>query len=72
MLDTLTYQEETSVYGTTITRNGVTEEVDYIDYNGQRYYFRMDSISFYDDIISWYTICNTHFAFVFLDVIFQR
>ena len=62
----LTYQEETSVYGTTITRNGVTEEVDYIDYNGQRYYFRMDSISFYDDIISWYTQRNVKVTLIVL------
>lgn len=63
----LTYVEETSADGTTtITRNGVTEEVDYIDYNGQRYYFRLNSVSYYDDLISWYTRRNVKVTLIML------
>lgn len=51
---------------TTITRDGVTEEVAYVDYNGQRYYFRMDSIADYDDLISWYTNRNVKVTLIVL------
>jgi len=63
----LVYTESVNENGvTTITRNGVTEEVAYIDYNGQRYYFRLDSISHYDDLIGWHTRRNVKVTLIVL------
>lgn len=63
----LVYEEGVNEYGvTTITRDDVTEEVDYIDYNGKRYYFRLDSIAYYDTRISYYTKRNIKVTLIVL------
>lgn len=63
----LEYEEGVNQEGvTTITRDNVTEEVAYHDYNGKRYYFRLDSISFYDELISYYTQRNVKVTLIML------
>lgn len=63
----LQYEEGVNEDGvTTITREGVTEEVAYHDYNGKRYYFRLDSLSYYDERISYYTQRNIKVTLIVL------
>ena len=65
----IVYSEGVSENGNmTITRDEQIEpeEVVYMDYNGQRYYFRFDTISYYDGLISWYTHQNVKVTLIML------
>lgn len=63
----INWEEKTNDSGQlTISAEGRSYKVDYLDYNGERYYFRLDSFKYYDKLIKEFTDRNVIMTLILL------